>query len=119
MQATDGDWVSDYPSPSDTFDLFWKCSDFRLADPAGTNNGAFFCDRTLDGLISAADRQDVVDPAQGARTWAAADRRATDDAAWVPLVNLSWVDFLSTRVTNYQYNPASGLLLDQLNVRKP
>jgi hypothetical protein len=47
------------------------------------------------------------------------DRRLTDDAPWVPLANTSWVDFLSTRVTNYQYNSAFGLLLDQLNVVKP
>ena len=44
IQATDGAWYADYPSASDFFDLFFRCSDFRLADPAATRNGAFFCD---------------------------------------------------------------------------
>ena len=117
-QATDGSWTSDYPSPSDTFDEFFRCTDFRLADPADTRNGSFFCDHGADSLISTADQQDIASPAQAATTWAAVDRRLTDDAPWVPLANTSWVDFLSTRVTNYQYNSAFGLLLDQLAVTR-
>ena len=33
------------------------------------------------------------------------------------LANLNNVDFLSARVTNYQYNPFMGVLLDQLQIR--
>ena len=33
------------------------------------------------------------------------------------LANLNNVDFLCTRVTNYQYNPFLGVLLDQLQIR--
>jgi hypothetical protein len=42
----------------------------------------------------------------------------TLDAPWVTLVNPSNVDFLSTRVTNYQYNPFLGVLLDQLQIHQ-
>ena len=38
-------------------------------------------------------------------------------APWVILANLNNVDFLSARVTNYQYNPFLGVLLDQLQIR--
>jgi hypothetical protein len=62
--------------------------------------------------------QDATDPAQAALTWAAVDRELTDGALWVILVDLSLADFLSTRVTNYEYNPAVGVPLDQLVIQQ-
>ena len=117
IQATDGVWYADYPSASDFFDLFFRCSAFRLADPAATRNGAFYCNPAADQLMNLADSQQATDPAQAAATWAAVDRAVTSDAPWVTLANLNNVDFLSTRVTNYQYNPFLGVLLDQLQIR--
>ena len=67
--------------------------------------------------MNLADSQQATDPAQAAATWAAADRIVTSDAPWVVLANLNNVDFLSARVTNYQYNPFMGVLLDQLQIR--
>jgi YVTN family beta-propeller protein len=119
IQATDGQWNSDYPSPSDSFDLFFRCSSFRLADPAATRNGSFFCDPAIDRLMDVADQQMFTDPARADATWAAVDRRVTDAAPWVALVNPEGADFLSGRVSNYQYNSAVGMLLDQLSVGKP
>jgi hypothetical protein len=34
------------------------------------------------------------------------------------LETLPWADFLSTQVANYEYNPAIGILLDQLQIRR-
>jgi peptide/nickel transport system substrate-binding protein len=64
IQATDGGWYADYPSASDFFDLFFRCSDFRLADPAATRNGAFFCDPAIDRLMNLADTRQATDPAR-------------------------------------------------------
>jgi len=116
IQATDGIWYADYPSASDFFDLFFRCSAFRLADPAATRNGAFYCNPAADQLMSQADSQQATEPAQAAATWAAVDQAVTFDAPWVTLANLNNVDFLSARVTNYQYNPFLGVLLDQLQI---
>ena len=55
IQATDAIWRADYPSASDFFDLFFRCSAFRLDDPAATRNGAFFCDPAADRLMNRAD----------------------------------------------------------------
>ena len=77
IQATDGVWYADYPSASDFFDLFFRCSDFRLADPAATSNGSFYCNPALDRLMNLADSQQATDPAQAAATWAAVDRAVT------------------------------------------
>ena len=93
------------------------CSAFRLDDPTATRNGAFYCNPAADRLMNRADRQQATDPAQAGATWAAVDRTVTSDAPWVTLANLNNVDFLSTRVTNYQYNPFLGVLLDQLRIR--
>jgi YVTN family beta-propeller protein len=117
IQATDGAWYADYPSASDFFDLFFRCSDFRLADPAATRNGAFFCDPAIDRLMNLADTRQATDPARAAATWTAVDRAVTDAAPWVTLTNLNNIDFLSARITNYQYNPFLGVLLDQLQIR--
>ena len=46
-----------------------------------------------------------------------ADREVTYLAPWIPFVSLRFADFTSTRVGDYQYNPALGILLDQLWVR--
>jgi peptide/nickel transport system substrate-binding protein len=79
--------------------------------------GLSFCDLAADRLMNIADSQQVTDPARAALTWAAVDRAVTCAAPWVTLANLNNVDFLSTRVTNYQYNPFLGVLLDQLQIR--
>lgn len=117
IQATDEVWYGDYPSASDFFDLFFRCSAWRLDDPAATRNGAFYCNPAADQLMNQADSEQATDPAQAAATWAAVDRIVTSDAPWVTLANLNNIDFLSTRVTNYQYNPFLGVLLDQLRIR--
>jgi hypothetical protein len=76
----------------------------------GTRNGAFYCNPAADRLMNRADSQQATDPAQAAATWAAVDRAVTFAAPWVTLANLNNVDFLSARVTNYQYNPFLGVL---------
>jgi YVTN family beta-propeller protein len=119
IQATDGNWWADYPSASDFFDFSFRCSAFRLADPAATRNGSFFCDPAIDRLMNLADSEQAADPVQAASTWAAVDRAVTNAAPWVTLAIVNNVDFLSARVTNYQYNPSWGILLDQLRVRRP
>jgi peptide/nickel transport system substrate-binding protein len=118
IQATDGSWGADYPSASDFFDLFFRCSAFRLDDPAATRNGSFFCDPAADRQMNLADTQQTTNPARTAATWAAVDRAVTNAAPWVTLATLNNVDFLSARVTNYQYNPFWGVLLDQLQIRQ-
>jgi peptide/nickel transport system substrate-binding protein len=118
IQATDGNWYADYPSASDFFDLLFRCSAFRLGDPADTRNGSFFCAPAIDKLMNLADDQQATGPARAAATWATVDRAVTFAAPWVPLAVLNNMDFLSARVTNYRYNLFFGILLDQLQIRR-
>ena len=117
IQATGNEWFADYPSASDFLDLFFRCSAFRLNDRAATRNGAFFCDPAADRLMNTADREQATNPQRAGVVWAKADRVVTYAAPWVILANPNNVDFLSARVTNYQYNPFLGVLMDQLQIR--
>ncbi len=117
VQASVAEWIADYPSASDFFDLFFRCSSFRPADPADTRSGDFFCHSGIDLQMSRADLLQTSNPQAAANVWAKVDREVTYLAPWVPFVSLRFVDFISTRVGNYQYNPAFFILLDQLWVR--
>jgi hypothetical protein len=49
--------------------------------------------------------------------WTSIDHTLTDQADWVPTVNLREVDLVSNRLGNYQFNPVWGFLIDQSWVR--
>jgi peptide/nickel transport system substrate-binding protein len=102
-------WAADYPAASNFIEELFGCS-------APFNLGRF-CDPALDRGIHRALRLQRSDPAGANALWAELDRRLIDQAAAVPLFNLYGADFVSKRVGNYQYNPAIGVLLDQLWVR--
>ncbi len=118
VQVSTGSVYLDYPTASDMFDQFFRCSSWKLADPGATHNGAFYCDPRLDALMNEADRVEATGLSRAAVIWAAVDRGVTDDAPWVPLATLTQVDFVSARVRNYQYSPTIGVLLDQLAVHQ-
>jgi YVTN family beta-propeller protein len=117
IQATVGNWIADYPSASDFFDLFFRCSSFRPADPAATRSSVFFCHPSIDRQMDQADRLQTSNPQAAASVWARIDREVTQLAPWVPLVSIRFADFTSARVGDYQNNPAWGALVDQFWVR--
>ncbi|HUC15501.1 MAG TPA: ABC transporter substrate-binding protein, partial [Acidimicrobiales bacterium] len=118
VQVSAASMYLDYPTASDMFDQLFRCSSWKLADPGATHDGSFYCDPRLDDLMNEADRVEGTNPSGAASIWAAVDRGVTDDAPWVALATLTQVDFVSSRVSNYQYNPAIGVLLDQLVVHQ-
>jgi YVTN family beta-propeller protein len=116
VQVSRGGWAADYPAPSEFLKLFLSCAAFRPASDAN-DNVAQFCDRDIDRGMEQALRLQATDAAAASRLWATADRRITDQAPWLPTVNLNAVDFLSTRTGGYQFHPQWGILLDQLWVQ--
>jgi YVTN family beta-propeller protein len=80
-------------------------------------NPSFFCDRRVDAQIARALRLQVTDPDAAVRVWARLENELVDRAPWVPLVTPWSGDLVSKRVGNYQYNPATRILNDQLWVR--
>jgi YVTN family beta-propeller protein len=116
-QAGDSTWGADYPSASEFFEFHFACSGFRLDDAFATIHANFFCNPSIDRQMQAANQEEASNSPAADASWAQIDRELTDAAAWVPLEVSNEVDFMSARVSNYQYNPVFGVLLDQLSVR--
>ena len=116
VQLGTNDWTADFPSPSNFYDFFLACAAFVPGDAAHTSNGSEFCDRAIDARVEEAARLQTVDPLRATALWERIGRDITDLAPVLPLVYLRSVSFVSHRVTNYQYHPIWGVLLDQLRV---
>jgi peptide/nickel transport system substrate-binding protein len=101
--------------PSYVLKLSLTCGSIRPMPQ--NNNPSFFCDRRIDAQIARALAVQAVDPEAAASRWQEVERRLVDRAPWVPLFTPERVDVVSKRVRNFQYNPAWGLLLDQLWVQ--
>jgi peptide/nickel transport system substrate-binding protein len=102
-------YVDDFPAPSDFLDLQLGCR-----SPA---NVSHFCAPGIDREMTRAGALQATDPAEAALLWQHIDQQMTDQAPWVPLLNDRRIDFLATRVGNYQHHPQWGMLVDQLWVR--
>ena len=103
--SADGDWAADYPDPSSYIPSFFACN--------GGNSNGYYCDPQLDRKMREASQLDAHTPAKATAVWTAIDHQLTDDAVWVPTVNLRDVELVSRRLHNYQYNPIWGFLADQ------
>ena len=77
-------------------------------------NPSFFCDRKVDAEIARAQKIQITNPYAAVGRWARIENQLVDLAPWVPLFTPWSGDLVSQRVGNYQYNPALGILLDQL-----
>jgi hypothetical protein len=53
------------------------------------------------------------DPRRADAAWAAVDRRITDQALWVPTVNVYAAELVSTRLRNYRNHPVWGFIASQ------
>ena len=109
-------WASDYPVASQFINALLSCA--ALVPNSNTNqNYGQFCDPAIDAQIKQALDLQVTDQSPAGELWAKIDRALVDQAAVVPLFNRQGFDRLSKRVGNYQHNPLSGMLIDQLWVR--
>ena len=78
---------------------------------------SFFCDRPINTRIARALEVEATDPDAAVALWARIERDIVNLAPWVPLFTPSHALLTSKRVGNYQYNPETKLLFDQLWVR--
>jgi YVTN family beta-propeller protein len=111
MQVGTWIWGADFPVGSNFF--IWS----TCHTPKVEGNHADYCNRTVDSLVESAKDVETTAPAEAGQLWAEADRRFSDDAAYVPLVSFRHTSFVSARVSNFQDNPHTGPLIDQMWVR--
>jgi YVTN family beta-propeller protein len=108
-----GFWIADFPAASDLINPLLSCAAFTPHSPANLN-WAEFCDSSIDAQIRQA--MQATGPAAD-QLWTRIDHELADQAPLVPLVNRTWIDFVSKRAGNYQFSWQAGPLLDQLWVR--
>lgn len=109
-------WIADYPAPSDFFVPLFSCAAAAPGQVEGATNVSGFCDRPIDARIKAAAAAEGSDRLSEP-AFQDLDRRVTDAAPWVPLINPRSVDYIGARVGNYQRNPQVGSLFDRVWVR--
>ena len=59
----------------------------------------------------------LTDPDGANKLWAEVDHDVTDQAPWAPMFNPKQIDFLSKRVTGYQFSPQWYILIAQASVQ--
>jgi len=116
VQVIDGGWSADSASAGEFIGKL-TCAYFVPGNGVATTDSSEFCDPGLDRQIARAVAQQATNPAAAAPMWAQLDRKLTDLAIWVPTVTPNELDFLSSRVRNYQWNPVWGALIDQFWIR--
>jgi peptide/nickel transport system substrate-binding protein len=105
-------WYQDYPAPSDFLNVLLGCGTIHKNSDASPNIAAF-CDPTIQTQINKAESVEATDPTEAASLWTQVDHEDTQQAPWVDLYNPKQIDFLSSRVHGYQWNPQWYILIDQ------
>jgi len=113
VQAAFVGWHADDPDSGHFIVPLFACDSFKANDPMNTNFSQF-CDSDVQGSLNKARELETTSRPSANELWAQADKRITDASAWVPLVNESWADTVSSRVHNYMRNPYIGVLFDQM-----
>jgi peptide/nickel transport system substrate-binding protein len=109
-------WYQDYPTPSDFLNVLLGCGSIHPSSDASPNI-AEFCDQKIQAQMTKASSLGVTDLAAANKLWGQVDHELTDQAPWVDLYNPKQIDFLSSRVKGYQWNPQWYILIDQLSVK--
>jgi peptide/nickel transport system substrate-binding protein len=106
-------WYQDYPAPSDFLNVLLGCGTIHPNSDASPNIAAY-CDQATQSQINQAESEEATNPAGAAKLWTQIDHEDTNAAPWVDLYNPKQIDFLSSDVHGYKWNPQWYILIDQL-----
>jgi peptide/nickel transport system substrate-binding protein len=112
-------WYPDYPSGADFFDVVVGCHGYHPNSTASANLSEF-CDPHVQAMTAQAIKTSVTNRDAANQQWAAVDKATTDQAPWISLFLPRHIDFTSSRVGNYIFDPnvlVGGMLLDQVWVK--
>jgi peptide/nickel transport system substrate-binding protein len=106
-------WYQDYPAPSDFLNVLLGCGTIHPNSDASPNIAAY-CDQATQAQINQAESEEATNPSGAAKLWTQIDHEDTNAAPWVDLYNPKQIDFLSSDVHGYKWNPQWYILIDQL-----
>ena len=106
-------WYQDYPAASDFLNVLLGCGSIHPNSDASPNIAAF-CDKAVQAKIDQAESMGATNPSGAAALWTQVDHMDTTQAPWVDLYNPKQIDFLSSNVHGYSWNPQWYILIDRL-----
>ena len=106
-------WYQDYPAPSDFLNVLLGCNTIHPNSDASPNIAAY-CDQSTQAQINQAESEEAANPSGAAKLWTQIDHEDTNAAPWVDLYNPKQIDFLSSDVHGYEWNPQWYILIDRL-----
>src|SRR5215831_12431527 len=106
-------WYQDYPAQSDFLNVLLGCGTIHPNSDASPNIAAF-CDKNINAQIVKAESMEATDPKGAASLWTQIDHEDTNAAPWVDMYNPKQIDFLSSNVHGYEWNPQWYILIDRL-----
>jgi peptide/nickel transport system substrate-binding protein len=107
-------WSPDYTAPSNFLAISVGCDGFHEASTASPNLSEF-CDPSIDAETKQAEKTQLTDPSAADTLWTQVDHDVTDAAPQITLFTGNKLDFVSSRLGNYQYNPSvtGQFMIDQ------
>jgi peptide/nickel transport system substrate-binding protein len=108
-------WYQDYPAASDFINILLGCGSFHPNSNASPNISEY-CVKSTQDKIDQALTTGLTNQTKANQQWAQIDKILVDQAVWVPMFNPKYLDFVSKRVTGYQFSPQWYFLLDQASV---
>ena len=106
-------WYQDYPAQSDFLNVLLGCGNIHPNSDASPNIAAF-CDKAVQSKIDQAETMATTNPSGAAALWTQVDHMDTNAAPWVDMYNPKQIDFLSSNVHGYSWNPQWYILIDRL-----
>lgn len=116
VQLSVTQWYADYPAASDFLHVLLSCDSFHPGSDSSVNI-AGFCDRHIDAQMTQASAKQVTDADAANAEWAKIDQELMKASPIAPVFTPNLVDFVSSRVGNYQYSKQFFMLIDQLWVK--
>ena len=113
VQISLSQWYQDYPAASDFLNVLTSCASFTPGSDSSINISGF-CDKAHDATMQQALVTARADESAANTQWAAIDKQTMSDAVVAPLFTPKLIDFVSSRVGNYQFSKQFYMQVSQL-----
>jgi peptide/nickel transport system substrate-binding protein len=109
-------WYQDYPAASDFLNVLLSCASYHPGSDSSINI-AGFCDKGVDAQMQDALKTERTSMPTANQKWGQIDQAVMAKSPLVPLFTPKLVDFVSTKVGNYQFSKQFYMLVSQLWVK--
>lgn len=116
VQISISSWYQDYPAASDFLHVLLSCASFHPGSDSSINI-AGFCDKGIEAQMNAALTTEQTSMTQADAMWGQVDKAVMKQAPVAPLFTPKLIDFVSSRIGDYQFSKQFYMLVDQLWVK--